>query len=187
MIENVHIIRSRRKTISIRIKTDLNIEVRAPLKVSDARINEFLNEKSNWIEKHMLKIKEQQKQREQIVPLTEDEIRELANKAKEIIPERVKYYAELMGVSYGRITIRNQKTRWGSCSSKGNLNFNCLLMLAPSEVMDYVIVHELCHLKELNHSKRFWQEVSKVMPDYEKYNLWLKEYGNQLIMRMIYK
>ena len=86
-------------------------------------------------------------------------IKELADKARIFIPERVKYYAEVIGVDYGRITIRCQKTRWGSCSSKGNLNFNCLLMLMPSEVIDYVVVHELCHIKQMNHSKAFWKEV----------------------------
>ena len=82
-----------------------------------------------------------------------------------------------MGVDYGRITIRNQKTRWGSCSAKGNLNFNCLLMLMPTEVIDYVVVHELCHLKEMNHSNAFWREVKQVLPDYRKQVKWLKDEG----------
>ena len=88
-----------------------------------------------------------------------------------------------MGVTYGRITIRNQKTRWGSCSSKGNLNFNCLLMLTPPEVIDYVVVHELCHRKEMNHSKAFWDEVAHVLPDYEKARLWLKTEGDMIMRR----
>lgn len=89
----------------------------------------------------------------------------------------VEYFARQVGVDYGRITIRNQKTRWGSCSSKGNLNFNCLLMLAPAEILDYVVVHELCHRKEMNHSKAFWAEVEKVLPDYRESVKWLKEKG----------
>ena len=115
--------------------------------------------------------------------MTDDRIRELAKKACKIIPQRVAYYAEKMGVTYGRITIRNQKTRWGSCSSKGNLNFNCMLMLAPREVLDYVVIHELCHRKEMNHSKRFWKEVEKVMPDYEVHKKWLKDNGSILLIR----
>ena len=83
----------------------------------------------------------------------------LADQAVKTIPEKVRYYAPLVGVTYGRITIRNQRTRWGSCSSKGNLNFNCLLMLAPPEVLDSVVVHELCHRKEMNHSKMKWNQL----------------------------
>ena len=101
--------------------------------------------------------------------------------ALKVIPERVEYFAKVIGVTYGKITIRNQKTRWGSCSSKGNLNFNCLLMLAPSEVLDYVVVHELCHRKQMNHSKAFWLEVEKVLPIYKEVRKWLKEEGSQMI------
>ena len=89
-----------------------------------------------------------------------------------------------MGVSYGRITIRSQHTRWGSCSAKGNLNFNCLLMLTPPEILDYVVVHELCHRKEMNHSARFWAEVARVIPGYEASKNWLKDNGSALIARM---
>lgn len=87
----------------------------------------------------------------------------------------------MVGVTYGRITIRNQKTRWASCSGKGNLNFNCLLILTPREIIDYVIVHELCHRKEMNHSKAFWSEVESVRPNYKESISWLKEEGSQII------
>ena len=116
--------------------------------------------------------------------LTEAEIKQLANKALEYIPARVAYFAPIVGVDYGRITIRNQRTRWGSCSSKGNLNFNCLLMLTPPEVIDYVVVHELCHRREMNHSTRFWNEVEKVLPDYKVAKKWLKENGAGVMQRM---
>ena len=89
-----------------------------------------------------------------------------------------------MGVSYGRITIRCQKTRWGSCSAKGNLNFNCLLMLAPPEVADYVVVHELCHRKHMNHGAAFWSEVARILPDYARHRAWLKENGSRLLARL---
>ena len=104
----------------------------------------------------------------------------LYTKSKRNDYKRVSYFARLMGVSYRNITIREQKTRWGSCSSEKNLNFNWKLILAPPEVLDYVVIHELCHLKEMNHSKAFWDEVEKVMPEYETYKLWLKENGWRL-------
>ena len=98
--------------------------------------------------------------------------------------ERVNHFCKVMDVTVGRITIRNQKTRWGSCSSKGNLNFNCLLMLTPPEVIDYGVVHELCHRKEMNHSGAFWAEVEKVIPSYKEQVKWLKENGGKIIGRM---
>ena len=94
-----------------------------------------------------------------------------------MFPERVSYYAREIGVDYGRITIRQQKTRWGSCTSEGNLNFNWLLMLAPPEILDYVVVHELCHRKEMNHSAAFWREVEHILPDYRERKKWLKDNG----------
>lgn len=120
-------------------------------------------------------------ERSNMVKLSQEEIKELADRAREVFPPKVAYYAQQIGVTYGRITIRNQKTRWGSCSGKGNLNFNCLLMLAPEEVQDYVVVHELCHRKEMNHSHRFWREVEKIMPDYKVHRKWLKEHGGRII------
>ena len=100
-----------------------------------------------------------------------------------LIPARVAYYAAQIGVSYGRITIRCQRTRWGSCSSAGNLNFNCLLLLAPPRVLDSVVVHELCHRKQMNHSAAFYREVYRVFPDYDRCRLWLRENGGALLAR----
>jgi predicted metal-dependent hydrolase len=117
-------------------------------------------------------------------PFTEEELKEAAEIAKKTIPERVKYYAALIGVEYGRITIRCQRTRWGSCTSDGNLNFNCLLTMMPQEAMDCVVVHELCHRKELNHSPRFWAEVEKVLPGYKVQRKWLKDNGGAIIRRL---
>ena len=101
--------------------------------------------------------------------------------AKEDLTGRAAYFAPRIGVSYGRISIRHQKTKWGSCSSKGNLNFNCLLMLAPEEVRDYVVVHELCHRKQMNHSEAFWTEVERALPDYRDARKWLKTHGRELM------
>ena len=90
----------------------------------------------------------------------------------------------MVGTDYGRVTIRCQRTRWGSCSAKGNLNFNCLLLLAPPEALDSVVVHELCHRKHMNHSAAFYAEVLRVFPDYRKWNGWLREHGAALLARV---
>jgi predicted metal-dependent hydrolase len=179
----VTVIRSNRKTVAIQVNSDLSVTVRAPRSASEKDIEEILKKKEAWISKHIEKIKET-KERFEAEPtekLTREKVIALAEEALKVIPERVEYFAKVIGVTYGKITIRNQKTRWGSCSSKGNLNFNCLLMLAPPEVLDYVVVHELCHRKQMNHSKAFWLEVEKVLPNYKEVRKWLKEEGSQMI------
>lgn len=179
----VTVIRSNRKTVAIQVNSDLSVTVRAPRSASEKDIEVILKKKEAWISKHIEKIKKT-KERFEAEPtekLTREKVIALAEEALKVIPARVEYFARVIGVTYGKITIRNQKTRWGSCSSKGNLNFNCLLMLAPSEVLDYVVVHELCHRKQMNHSKAFWSEVEKVLPDYKEARKWLKEEGSQMI------
>lgn len=178
------IIRSNRKSLGLEIKPDGQVIVRAPVRISEREIQRFVKQHEDWLRKHLEIVKQKQENRPEIEKLTMQEIRELADQALKVIPERVAYYAQKVGVSYGKITIRNQKSRWGSCSSKGNLNFNCLLMLTPPEVIDSVVVHELCHRKEMNHSDRFYAEVLRVFPDYWKWNKWLKENGGELIQRM---
>ena len=178
------VVRSGRRTLGLQVKKDGEIIVRAPYKISQAQIDRFVKEHEEWLLKHLEKAEKQSAALENVEKLTAEEIKKLADQACRIIPGRVAYYAPKIGVTYGGITIRNQKTRWGSCSSKGNLNFNCLLMLAPPEVIDSVVVHELCHRKEMNHSKRFYDEVLKVFPEYHQWNGWLKEHGNELLARL---
>lgn len=182
---NVEIIRSNRKTMSLEVTKELKVLVRAPYKISQKEIERFVKEKSSWIENSLLKMKKKKEEYEAQEKLSIDDINRLAEEAIAVMPDKVAYYAQKIGVTYGRITIRNQKSRWGSCSAKGNLNFNCLLMLAPEAVLDYVIVHELCHRKEMNHSARFWKEVEQVMPDYKERRTWLKTHGGVLIERMM--
>lgn len=177
------IIRSSRKTVGIEIRNG-EVIVRAPQRMTKAEIDKIITANEDRIRKMLEKAAERESSLGDVIPLTGEEIRQLAAKALEYIPSRVKYYAGKMGVTYGGITIRNQKTRWGSCSSKGNLNFNCLLMLTPPEVIDSVVVHELCHLREMNHSARFYAEVEKVFPDYRKWDGWLKEHGAAIMKRM---
>ena len=142
------------------------VTVRAPMKTTDERIRSFVQENTAWIEKKLERFAAPRP----VVPLSREDLQALAAKALEDIPARVVYYAPIIGVTYGKVTIRNQRTRWGSCGSQGNLNFNCLLMLAPPEVRNYIVIHELCHRKEMNHSKRFYAEVARVMPDYRVHN-----------------
>ena len=174
------LIRSARKTISIVIRPSGEVEVRCPKRCSRGEIEAFVASKEVWIRKHLEAIAERPKQ----PVLSGEEVKSLAEKAAAVLPGTVAAFAEKMGISYGRITIRSQRTRWGSCSAKGNLSFNCLLMLCPEEVRDYVVIHELCHRKEMNHSADFWAEVEKYCPDYRIHRKWLKENGNALVSRI---
>ena len=179
----LQVIRSSRRTISLEVKPDLTVVVRVPLRMRERDIQAFLREKADWIERTIEKL-EKQTAEAQKDSLSMQELKQLADLALEKLPGRVAYYASQIGVTYGRITIRNQRSKWGSCSSKGNLNFNCMLMLAPPEVIDSVVVHELCHRKEMNHSERFYAEVLKVFPEYWQWDKWLKENGKILMALM---
>ena len=174
------LIRSDRKTLAIQITPAGEVILRCPKRFPVKEAEKFLESKGPWIEAHLAKIAA----RETMPVLSPAEIQALARQAVKDIPARVARFAPKVGVSYGRIAIRSQRTRWGSCSAKGNLNFNCLLMLCPEEVRDYVVIHELCHRIELNHSPRFWAEVEKVCPDYARHRKWLKDNGGSLIARL---
>lgn len=173
------IIRSSRKTISLQITPEGKLVVRCPNRMKRLDIQAFVESKRNWIEKHLQKSKDLSQP-----VLAEEELQILVVQAREELPLLVQHYAAILDVTYGRITIRSQKTRWGSCSGTGNLNFNCLLMLCPPEVRDYVVVHELCHRKQMNHSAAFWAEVERILPDYRAQRKWLKENGTALIARL---
>lgn len=174
------IIKSSRKTIAVEVRQDGSVLVRAPRNCPQSRIDTFLKEKQAWILSKVEEQKEKEADSMKIQPLSEAEQRLYRDKAREIFEQKVSYYAQMMGVSYGRIAIRDQKTRWGSCSGEGNLNFNWRLIFAPAGVLDYVVVHELAHRKEMNHSPRFWRVVEDTMPEYRKYQKWLKENGRGL-------
>lgn len=181
---NVEVRRSKRKSAAIKITADMQIVVFVPLYVSDNEIERMVISKSKWIDEHMLKVQSTIDERSKLEKITFEQVKKLADQAVEYIPKRVKYYAEKENFVYNKITIKNLVSRWGSCSTKGNLNFNCLLMLTPDYVIDYIVVHELCHLREMNHSEKFWAEVEKIMPDYQRAELWLKQNGGNLISRM---
>lgn len=179
------IVRSERKTLSVSIQPDCTITVRSPRSVSDSQIRRFLIEKQHWLITKYLEAK----QKQEAIPcsdLTDTQraalTRRYIDAAKEYFPKRVAYFHQFTGGTYSRITIRDQKTRWGSCSSKGTLSFNWRLMLAPPAILDYVVVHELCHLKHMDHSPAFWQAVGEVFPDYASARKWLRKHGQELVL-----
>ncbi len=184
---NYQLIRSSRKTLAIEITSSGSIIVRAPKYCSISLIEAFLKEKADWIERKQqeLKIrrKELEERPEQRKPLSQRECQKARELARHVLEQKTGLYAGLMNVTYGRISIRDQKTRWGSCSGKGNLNFNWRLILAPEEVLDYVVVHELAHRREMNHSPAFWKLVEEILPDYRIRRQWLKQHGAELMAR----
>ena len=165
---------SKRKTIAIQVTAEGTVLVRAPKGYPKGRIQGFVESHGDWIAKKLAEVKRMSHLWEEITPEEEQQYR---RQAKEVLTEKVAFYAEKMGVTYGRITIRGQKTRWGSCSREGNLNFNWKLMLFPEEIQDYVVVHELAHRKEMNHSKNFYRAVEEILPDYKARVRWLREHA----------
>ena len=159
--------------------------VKVPLGTSAFVAENFIHEKNDWIIKQLAKVEKQSKLATSMGPLTEEDIKQIKKKAKQVIPQRVEHYAKMAGISYKRIFIRLQKSRWGSCSVEGNLNFNCLLVLMPQEILDSVVVHELCHRRHMNHSRDFYDEVLRIFPDYKKCNKWLKQNGGAYFKRII--
>lgn len=179
------LVRSSRKSCAISIDPEGQITVRVPLRISQKEIAHLLVEKRIWIITKYLEA-EKQRQNRPVSNLTDAQRTALEKRyivaAKEYFPKRAAYFVQFTGGSYNRITIRDQKTRWGSCSARGTLSFNWRLMLAPPTIADYVIVHELCHLTYMNHSADFWQKVESVYPDYRTARKWLKDHGNELVI-----
>lgn len=179
------VIKSKRRSYAISIKEDGSIVFRVPLRTSNRQIAQIAEEKSRWIITHYLKACEKKNSRpgSDLSAVQRSALeRRYKEAARSYIPKRVSYYHAMTGGEYNRITIRDQKTRWGSCSSKGTLSFNWRLMLAPPAILDYVVVHELCHLTHMNHSPAFWQAVETILPDYKSSRAWLKEHGSELVL-----
>ena len=174
-----------RQSFSISITEEGQLVVRAPLHVTKQELHKLLLKKQHWIITRYLQ-RQESLSRQPVSNLTDNQREALTRRyidaAREYFPRRVAYYQPLTGGHYTRITIRDQKTRWGSCSSKGTLSFNWRLMLAPPAILDYVVVHELCHLTHMDHSKAFWQAVGSVYPDYAAARKWLKEHGRELVL-----
>lgn len=177
------LIRSRRKTVSLSV-TPEGVVVRAPMRMAKRDIDAFVDSRRDWIDAHAARMALRQRALADIEPLTDAQLSALKEEARTVLAERAAHFAPLVGVKYGKITVRAQRTRWGSCSAKGDLSFNCLLLLAPPAVLDSVVVHELCHILEHNHSPRFYAHVLRVCPDYPKQNGWLKAHGAELMRKI---
>lgn len=170
------IIRSSRKTMALQVKPGGEVFLRIPYRVSLRFACQFAEENREWI---ISRYQEALEAKNPTPEYTAEQIWEGKKKAAVVIGDRAAFYSRSMGVSYGRITIRQQKTRWGSCSIRGNLNFNWKLALMPQDILDYVVVHELAHRREMNHSPAFWKIVEEVLPDYKERRKWLKEHGKE--------
>lgn len=168
--------RQKRKTLAVTVTPEGGLLIKAPERMPEKEIERFLGQRRYWIykqTKHMLAANADRIYR------SEEEIKKLREQARTMLTEKTDYYKKILGVNYKRLRIGDQKTRWGSCSSNGTISYNWRLILMPEEIMDYVVVHELCHLLEMNHSNNFWHQVSGIIPDYKVKRKWLKENGNR--------
>lgn len=171
--------RSKRKSIAIRIGKDLQVLVRAPLRTPVKEIEACIRKHTRWIESHKRSMNEFNRRRGENV-LSPQETEALKNRAREALPQRVAYFSERMGLTPAGIKITSAKTRWGSCSAKNSLCFSYRLMLLPSDVIDYIVVHELAHIKVKNHSAAFYGEIARHQPDYKERVAKLKRIQREL-------
>lgn len=155
------------KYVRLTIHPQGEVRVSAPFWVSLRRIELFLQQKSEWIEEKIHEVKKRVERSRSAQKISYGSYATHAKRAKKLIKERVDHYNTYYQFNYNRISIKKHETRWGSCSKKGNLNFNYKLFFLPLELVDYVVVHELCHLQELNHSKKFWALVSEQIPHHK--------------------
>ncbi|WP_291927534.1 SprT family zinc-dependent metalloprotease [Candidatus Thioglobus sp.] len=209
------LIRSQRKTLSLQINQNAELIVRAPNRLSVKKIEQFIDEKSDWIDKKSSSMHANKPRKPSYTegkkflylgneyPLNIDTANAKGLRFdgqtfslstggkqeflayykaafKKIALPRLEYYAKKHHLNYNQVRLKTQKTLWGSCSSANNINLNYLLIMAPMSVVDYVIVHELCHTIHKNHSKDFWHLVGQILPNYKASKSWLKEHGHKL-------
>ncbi len=170
------LVRSKRKSLAIEVNRDLEVIVRAPFLLPKFTVEAFVKSREEWIEKAIEKMRE--KAQNTPVELSSEKIKELKKRAKDVLPERVRYYSELMNLFPTALKITSAKTRFGSCSGKNSICFSCRLMQYPIEAIDYVVVHELAHIKHKNHSKKFYDLIEKYLPDYKDRQKLLKKLPN---------
>ena len=158
------LIRSSRRTLGLEITSDLRVLVRAPQRCSQRQIDDFVARHEGWIRDHVA-IQERRRVAAMARKVTPEQEAVLRRRAKEHIPQRVAQWAPLVGVTPTGVKITSAQKRFGSCSGKNGLCFSWRLMQYPPEAIDYVVVHELCHIHHHNHSAAFWAAVARVMPE----------------------
>ena len=174
----ISVIRSARKSLGLEVRDANTVLGRIPTRVSDRELKGFVENHRSWIlEKTEVMAEREEKRKSTPAPPPELLSKTDRMKIQLKIGKRVRHYCEAMGVTVGYVTVKNQKTRWGSCSAKGNVNFNYQLAFLPDELLDYVVIHELAHRRHMNHSRAFWAEVEKYCPDYLERREQLKEYS----------
>ena len=174
----ISVIRSARKSLGLEVRDANTVLARIPTRVSDRELKAFVENHRSWIlEKTEVMAEREEKRKSTPAPPPELLSKTDRMKIQLKIGKRVRHYCEAMGVTVGYVTVKNQKTRWGSCSAKGNVNFNYQLAFLPDELLDYVVIHELAHRRHMNHSRAFWAEVEKYCPDYLERREQLKEYS----------
>lgn len=184
MTGEIKLIRSGRKSISVEVTRDCEVIVRAPYRMPKMDIEKFLADRTEWISKHLSEMRERMENSISSTPFSEEVLNEMKKSMQLKAYKRVEYFSRIMGLEYGRITVRPMVSRWGSCTSEKNLCFNTLLDLVPEYILDYVVVHELCHTVEMNHSRAFWGLVSRQIPDYAERRKWLRDNGSSIIARL---
>ncbi len=153
----------RRKTLYIRIKDDLSIEVKVPTRTPNSEVNAFVKRHEKWIAKHMKRLSERPH-----IDLGDDDIARLKTEAKKYLIDKTRYYSEIMKLYPTSVRITEARTRFGSCSPKDSICYSYRLMLYPEEAREYVVVHELAHIKHKNHGKDFYRTIEKILPDYRE-------------------
>lgn len=156
---------ARARRMRLAVFCDGSVVVTAPQYFENNFVEKWIREKADWI---LGKIKHFEKKGFRAIPQrSRGEYKKYKTQARKLAKERLEHYSKIYGIFFGRISIRNQKTRWGSCSKNGNLSFNYKIVKIAPHMADYIIVHELCHIQEFNHSRNFWSLVAKTIPDYK--------------------
>ena len=176
--------RTKRKTLALYVRQDGRIEVRAPLKTSKAYIDNFVMQKQDWIKNTRNKLTARHSAKK-VIELTQQEEAKYKKQAKGYFQLKCQHFAGQMGLCHGAVRVNGAKTRWGSCNRRGDINFTYRLLFAPEELIDYVVVHELAHTKEMNHSANFWKIVEQTMPDYKARRMKLREFQHQVELIII--